>query len=225
MKEKAKRKEFGKEKVYCFLFFMLLTVLVSACKSDGEKVSLDKLLAGETVRDGYNNALQNDTSQKDTLQKEEQKDKEQTGNSVLPTVWVHVCGEVEVPGIYELPVGSRVYDGLVLAGGFTEAADTTYYNLAETLCDGMKIEIPAWEQSGKPGGDQGDTEEKEKLININTATLEELQTLPGIGASRAADIITYREKQGKFKDTAEIMKVSGIKESVYEKIKDKITAK
>lgn len=210
MQEKTKEKEFGKEKVYSFLFFMLLTVLVSACKAEGEEVSLEKLLAAEESSSDYGDKLQ------------EEKENVQHGNSVLQTVWVHVCGEVEVPGIYELPVGSRVYDCLVLAGGFTTAADTTYYNLAESLSDGMKIEIPPREQSGKPAGVPEDTEEKEKLVNINTATSQELQTLPGIGASRAADIIAYREKQGKFENTADIMKVSGIKESVYEKIKDKI---
>lgn len=218
MKEKIKTKEFGKEKVYCFLFFILLTILVSGCDDEEEKVSLEELLAGQEFMDDHNDILQNDA-----LQETEQKEQPETG--VLPTVWVHVCGEVEVPGIYELPAGSRVYDCLVLAGGFTAAADTTYYNLAETISDGMKIEIPSREQSGKPGEVQGDTVEKEKFVNINTATTQELQTLPGIGASRAADIIAYREKQGKFKDTAEIMKVSGIKESVYEKIKDKITVK
>ncbi len=199
---KGIKKSIQKTSYVCFLFVLfVLTALVSGCKGSANEVSLEEILSSER--------------EKSTEEKSELKE-------VLPeTVWVHICGEVEVPGIYELDPGSRVYDVLVLAGGFTADADTTHYNLAQVISDGMKLQIPGRDKETK---DIKPEEEPENfLININTATMEQLQTLPGIGKSRAADIVAYREKKGGFQRIEQIMEVSGIKEAVFEKIKNLIT--
>lgn len=170
----------------------------------------------------------------------------------VSSLFVHICGEVAVPGVYELPAGSRVFEAVEAAGGFTERASVCYVNLALELADGWKVEIPALGEepgsgrSGVPGEDTGNgtmaagmagitgndagitgrmesTEEKNSgLVDINTASKQELCTLPGVGESRAESIISYREKNGGFGRIEDIMKVEGIKEGMFSKMKDKI---
>ena len=163
----------------------------------------------------------------------------------MPLVYIHVCGLVCTPGVYGLPAGSRVYEAIEAAGGFSEAAVPDYLNLAQVLEDGMKIQVPDREQAeewkargltqsgisagGVSGGVQtsgrtgtGDGGSKAR-VNLNTASREELMTLRGIGESRAEDIIHYREEFGGFKSIEDIMNVSGIKDAAFEKIKDSIT--
>lgn len=131
---------------------------------------------------------------------------------------VYVCGAVCEPGVVSLPKGARAVDAIALAGGMTEQADEAYINLAQILQDGEKLYVPTreevllWEEQQRQAS----------LVNINTAQVEELCTLPGIGESKAADIIAYREKQGAFTCKEDIMKVSGIKNSLYEKIEELI---
>lgn len=149
-------------------------------------------------------------------------------------LFVHICGEVVQPGVYELPVGSRIYEAVEAAGGFTADAAENYVNLAQILEDGCKIEIPSEEalqeqQASKADGMIGmipgtgvQETQKEELIDINTATKSELCSLPGIGDSRAEGIIAYREKNGGFTRIEDIMKVEGIKEGMFSKMKDKI---
>lgn len=136
------------------------------------------------------------------------------------TAFVHICGEVVSPGVYEVEAGSRICDVLLLAGGFSEEAEQGSVNLAAVVEDGMQIVIPSKAEAA---------EEKERLklqregmVNINKASVEQLCSLPGIGESRAAAIVAYREKQGGFQTKEEIMQVTGIKEGMYEKIKDSI---
>lgn len=135
-------------------------------------------------------------------------------------ICVHVCGQVCRPGIVMLPWGSRAWEAVEAAGGLTEEAQEEAVNLAALVQDGEKLYIPAMgesvpetEEEGSGGG----------LVNLNTADAQRLQSLPGIGESRAADIISYRERNGGFKSVEEIMQVPGIKESTYEKIRDKIS--
>ncbi|MGN0423942.1 MAG: helix-hairpin-helix domain-containing protein [Acetatifactor sp.] len=137
------------------------------------------------------------------------------------TIVVFVCGAVRFPGLVTLPVGSRVGDALELAGGFAENADPCWVNLAQTVGDGEKIYFPTIEEGVSLSGD-GEQREK-SLVNLNTAGKQELCTLPGIGESRAADIIDYREEKGKFQNIRDVMKVPGIKQTLYDQIKDKIT--
>ena len=123
-------------------------------------------------------------------------------------IYVYVCGAVRDPGVVEVPEGSRAEEALRLVGGMTAEADPFYVNLAETVTDGQKLYFPTLEEG---------------LVNINTAPAEELCALPGIGASRAADIVRYREQNGAFQTKEDIMKVPGIKQNAYDKLCDKIT--
>ena len=129
-------------------------------------------------------------------------------------IMVHVCGAVNEPGVVALEQGSRAVDAIASAGGMTAQADAAYINLAAVVQDGEQLYVPTYEETFLWEA----AEAKANLININTATLEQLCTLPGIGESKAADIIAYREKYGAFGDKADIMEVSGIKESLYTKI-------
>ena len=134
---------------------------------------------------------------------------------------VYVCGAVRHAGVYELPAGSRVYDAICAAGGLTEDADATGVNQAEYLKDSQQITAPYLRETVEGGSTaEGDTGGR---ININTAGPEELMKLRGIGASRAADIIAYREAHGPFESIEDIMLVSGIKTAAFEKIRDEIT--
>ncbi len=133
---------------------------------------------------------------------------------------VDVAGAVPRPGVYELPGGSRVKDAVQAAGGFLAEADKSTINLAAPLEDGQKLEIPflaGAEPLGVPP-----TFEPAELININTATLEELASLPGIGPTLAQRIIDYRETYGDFYFIEDIMNVSGIGPATFENIQDLI---
>lgn len=154
-------------------------------------------------------------------------------NAGSDTVLVHICGEVQTPGVYELACDSRICDVLLLAGGFTADADTEAVNMAAGIEDGMQIVIPTetdrtQEMTGNSFYRMGETaagKTESQLVNINTADKETLMSLPGIGAGKAEAVIAYREAGGIFKDIKDIMLVDGIKEGVYAKIKDKICVK
>lgn len=158
-------------------------------------------------------------------------------------LFVHVCGEVISPGVYEFQSGSRIYQAVTKAGGYTAAAADDFLNMAQVLEDGMKIRIPDKETAKKllaqedqagvikdfagaivsgntSGAAATDTSGK---ININTASKEQLMTLSGVGEAKAADIIAYREQNGPFTNIEDIMKVSGIKEAGFQKIRENIT--
>ena len=137
-------------------------------------------------------------------------------------IYVHICGAVINPGVYQVPAGTRVYQALELAGGSSDDAYLSGINLADKLADGQKVYIPSEGENaeGILSIDSGDVQSV--MININTASEAELMTLPGIGQSRAKDIINYRVKNGFFESIDDIMKVSGIKEAAFEKIKDLI---
>lgn len=135
--------------------------------------------------------------------------------------FVHICGEVEHPGVYELPEGSRIFEAVEAAGGFTEQAAESSMNLAEKITDGMQIVILSRDEMRIQ--ESAAKEAAAGLININTASKEQLMTLPGIGDARANDIIRYREESGGFQTIEDIKKVSGIKDAAFQKIKDSIT--
>lgn len=142
---------------------------------------------------------------------------------------IHVAGAVKKPGIVKLKIGSRVEDAIDAAGGLLNDSDITNINLAHILEDGIKIKIPSKNDEknekyiidGLSDDFSGETE-KNKLININTATKNELENLRGIGPSLAIKIVEYRNKNGKFKKIEDIKNVSGIGSNKYEKIKDYI---
>lgn len=138
---------------------------------------------------------------------------------------VYVCGEVKNPGVYEFSSGSRIYQAIEAAGGMTEKADRTSINQAELLEDGEQIYVPSGEEALRQPENDNAAAETNGKINLNTATKEELQTLPGIGEAKALSILAYREANGRFKSPEEIMKIEGIKNGVFNKIKDKIVVR
>ena len=143
-------------------------------------------------------------------------------------IYVYICGAVAEPGVYQIEEGSRLFELIDLSGGMLESADTTSQNLARVLQDGEKIQILTEEEvneQSKRGAtiSTGDIGQQHGLVNINTATVQELTSLTGIGESRALAIIAYREENGLFKSIDGIKKVAGIKEGLFEKIKNKIT--
>ncbi len=142
-------------------------------------------------------------------------------------IYVHVCGSVRLPGVYELSQDSRMIDAVTAAGGFLEEASKDSINLALPIADGMQIYVPSMEEAqAMPGGTAAfDAGKEDDRININTASVAELCTLPGIGESRAQSIIAYREENGSFLEESQIMNVPGIKDAAYAKIKDKIRVK
>lgn len=135
---------------------------------------------------------------------------------------VFVSGAVNNPDVYTLKKGSIIKDAVDLAGGFSEEACRDYVNLAKKLEDGEHIMIPTMEQmSGLSVQNILEESQKSTLVNINTATKEELMSLPGIGERKAEAIIKYRNSKS-FSNIEDIMNISGIKESAFNKIKDKI---
>lgn len=146
------------------------------------------------------------------------------------TIFVHVCGKVNNPAVYEFENGARVVEAIEKAGGFMENAATDYLNLAKVLTDGEKIYVPDKEEAlglnpvniDTAQGNVADAKDTNTKVNINTASKEELLSLKGIGDSRAEDIINYRTENGKFAAIEDIMKVPGIKQGAFNKIKDNI---
>ena len=168
---------------------------------------------------------------------------EESPNAGAGRIFVHVCGAVKKEGVYELSPDARVVDAIRAAGGCTKKAASFGINQAEALKDGVQVYVPTKAElkkethgadrvlasigvegvrtglssQGLNSGEGGDA-----LININLATKEELMKLNGVGEAKAELIITYRQAKGGFKDIKDIMKIKGIKQKFFDKIKDKI---
>ncbi|MCR5322128.1 MAG: helix-hairpin-helix domain-containing protein [Lachnospiraceae bacterium] len=139
-------------------------------------------------------------------------------------VTVHIAGAVVHPGVYEIDGGSRLFDAVTIAGGFCEGAAEGYCNLAAVLEDGRQYTIPYEEELAEGTGEMPAAEADGK-VDINRAGVSELTALSGIGESRAKAIIAYREEHGEFRNTEDIMKVSGIGEGLFTNIRDEITVR
>ena len=154
----------------------------------------------------------------------EKEEKEEPVEQDLITV--DVKGAVKSPGIYDLPVGSRVNDAVQKAGGLTEQADSKSLNLAQKVSDEALVYVPTKGEavtSQQTASGTASSTSKEKKINLNKASLEELKQVKGLGGKRAQDIIDHRESNGKFKSVDELKKVSGIGAKTIEKLKDYVT--
>lgn len=141
-------------------------------------------------------------------------------------ITVDVKGAVKSPGIYDLPVGSRVNDAVQKAGGLTEQADSKSLNLAQKVSDEALVYVPTKGEesaSQQAGSGAPSSTSKDKKVNLNKASLEELKQVKGLGGKRAQDIIDHREANGKFKSVDELKKVSGIGGKTIEKLKDYVT--
>lgn len=156
---------------------------------------------------------------------------------VTPTkneeIVVDIKGAVANPGVYHVTEGQIVNDVINLAGGLQAEADTSNLNLSKKVTDEMVITVYTKEevkdQEKQDAIVESDKQEEEKtdetsgLVNLNTATLEELETLPGIGESKAKSIIEYRKNCGKFTKKEDLLNIKGIGDSVFAKLKDYIT--
>jgi competence protein ComEA len=172
-------------------------------------------------------------------QQENEEDSVETGTEDISAneegLYIYICGEVTNPGVYILGAHSRLCDAVEAAGGMTESASRTYWNLAMELSDGQMIYVPTMEEAaerdfsplsadgtavsdGEPGGIDGDGK-----VNINRATKEQLMTIPGIGEAKADSIIAYRETNGDYAAIEDIMNVSGIKDGLFQSMKEYIT--
>lgn len=202
---------------------MLLTLVLlcfTGCR-EGTDDSLEALSLEESRTEEKRTGEAQD--QVETNRPEEAKEQE------TESVFVYMCGAVRMPGVYELDSGARVYEAIALAGGMREDAAEAYVNQAQMISDGEQIYIPTEEEVRQ--GNAAAFPERDKSVggtdngkvNINTASEEELTTLTGIGDTRAKSIVEYRETNGGFQTIEDLMKVDGIKEGVFEKIKDSIT--
>lgn len=162
-----------------------------------------------------------------------------------PGIAVYVCGAVQEPDVYYLPAGARIYDALDAAGGFSADADTQWLNQARLVSDGEMLLVYTLDETAKmmeegakrgsaSGGNSsaadsgngfpaGESIAASSVVNLNTGSKEQLMTLPGIGESKADAIIRYRSENGSFASVEDVMNISGIKDSTFEKIKDRIT--
>lgn len=233
------------QKMLCLAGALVTVCALCGCTRKEELL----LLADTTAQEAVAREQTEASAEEGPLQEET------AGSGIL---YVHVCGAVEAPGVYELPAGSRVYEAVQAAGGFSAGAERDYVNQAQILTDGVKLVIPTVEEAAMARGAVADgkepdlnaAEEKSETavqigivgsvdaanqsaakngkqtggrININTATKQELCAIPGVGETRAAAIVSYRESHGGFTKPEDIMKVNGIKEGMYEKIKDSIS--
>ena len=139
-------------------------------------------------------------------------------------IFVDIKGEVKNPGVYQMKVGDRVKDALDAAGGLTEEADSQKVNLAKRLEDQMVIVVPKVGEEAEeiPAGETRNEATKEGKVNINTATVEELKTLKGVGEKKAEAIIEYRKKNGSFQTKEDLMKVRGIGKKLFESFQERI---
>ena len=200
----------------------------SASKSDVEKNNSE---TKDNTEAGNNHMVRKEEEKQDS-------DIEEGENEDFKNqVFVYVCGAVANPGVYEVEAGSRVFQAVELAGGLLEDASPEHVNQAMAVTDGQQIYIPSrseiqdkedsmYKDDSLLGMNQGVNESGSSgKVNINTADKTELMTIPGVGESRAQDIISYRQEHGGFSSIEEIMNVPGIKEATFEKIKDGIKVK
>ena len=139
-------------------------------------------------------------------------------------IFVDIKGAVKNPGVYQMKAGDRVKDALDAAGGLTDEADSQKVNLAKRLEDQMVIVVPKFGEEAEeiPAGATSKEATKEGNVNINTATVEELKTLKGVGEKKAEAIIEYRKKNGSFKTKEDLMKVRGIGKKLFESFQERI---
>lgn len=192
-----KRYKMNKVKVINLFLIGALLFLQTACGRD-EVITLEKVSKEETLISEEAGAV----SAIDT-----------PSDSTESFIYVYICGCVVYPGVYEMFPGSRIYEVIESAGGFTTEADIYYVNRAEEVKDGQQIYIPSTLETDRLAA------EDDGLIDINRADAEALCEIPGIGETRAVAIVKYREENGDFQSIEDIMKVSGIKQGTFDKMK------
>ena len=197
------------KKMKAVWFSVLAAALVTAgCAGKGEE-SLEELSV----------SAESETEEEGAAPQEEQEPAE--------TVYVYVCGAVNAPGVYELNEDARVFEAITLAGGMTAEAAPEAVSQARTVADGEQIYVPTVREVQMQGAGVEDivtgNADVNGKVNINTAGKEELMTLTGIGEAKAQSILDYREEHGRFGSIEDLMLIEGIKEGVFNKIKEDIT--
>ncbi len=197
------------KKMKAVWLLILAAALVSAGCSDKGEESLEELSV----------SAESETEEEGAVPQEEQEPAE--------TVYVYVCGAVNAPGVYELKKDARVFEAITLAGGMTAEAAPEAVSQARTVADGEQIYVPTVREVQMQGSGVEDivtgNADVSGKVNINTAGKEELMTLTGIGEAKAQSILDYREEHGKFGSIEDLMLIEGIKEGVFNKIKEDIT--
>lgn len=209
-------------------FFLVFSLCLCSCKKQGTEIILD-----DVGQENQENQPKEEVQEESKGEPEGEAEKEILEEPAC--IWVDVSGAVARPGVYELPENARVFEAIEAAGGFLEQADAQWMNQAATLTDGEKIQVYTKEEteafkaqgmtSEEASARQESAAPKEETkgkVNLNTATLEGLQEIPGIGEVRAQAILEYRQQAGGFKSVEEIQEVPGIKGKTYEKIADYI---
>ena len=229
-----------RKRIFFGISLLVLLCVLTGCGSK-ESISL-KEIPGETQAAQEEIRETEEAKEEDSAEKVPDTEVGEEGGaiSVPKPLSVYVCGAVNTPGVYELPAGSRLYQAIDAAGGMREDADKNYLNLAMELTDGQKLQVFTQEEvqtgavntemSGNMSGNasensnsgSSDASGGSGLVNINTADETLLMTLPGIGEAKAKSIIAYRQENGAFAKIEDIMNITGIKQAVYEKIKDAI---
>lgn len=189
-------KKFNSKKSYLYLA-VIVAIIITAIFLASDLTAADIESIGHEVNEKQNNS--------------------EASLEIESTVFVDICGEVNKPGVYEVQAGSRIFEVIEKAGGLTKKACIDSINRAEKVTDGQKLIIPSKNKSI-----QVSSSSQSDLININTASSEELQKLNGVGPATAEKIISYRESVGNFNNIQDLTKVSGIGEKTFEKLKDKI---
>ena len=138
---------------------------------------------------------------------------------VAQKIYVHVTGEVQHPGVYMLPIGSRLFEAVALAGGFRKKADQSSVNLARVLTDGEQLAVLATGQNRAADSGSAGT----SGVNLNRATAEQLESLPGVGPKLAGRIIDWRTANGGFAHVADLLEVGGIGDKLYAAIKPMVS--
>lgn len=202
---------------------IILLSVIFLCGCGGSKTVYEISEASEAISDEPGISDESSVSDESSSGKSEDDSDEVSREDDIPSViYVYICGAVKNPGVYQLSEGSRLFQAVDAAGGLLENADERSVNQAQILADGQEIivyekgeEVPANDTASSEPSGSG-------KININTAGKEDLMELPGIGESRADEIINYRNEHGGFESIEDIMNISGIKEKMFEKIKDYI---
>ena len=192
-----------KKNILLLIMGMAIYLVFMGCGSESKKISLDDSKTTKSVSETNSDG----------------------------DIFVHVVGEVNSPGIVKVPNGTRLYNVIEKAGGMTKNAQTDYLNLADTVKDGQQIKVISkkeYKKLKKKSQKESQNEsqsgsDKSGLININTATAEDLQTLSGIGEVRAKAIVEYRTQNGNFSKIEDIKNVSGIGDATFSNIKSMIT--
>lgn len=202
--------------LFSFIFIM---ILMTGCarsqsqlmvKEKETKTRLEFVDSGEEGRNSLNDPDFEGQEQAETKQ------------AIDPTtIYVYVCGYVEKPGVYALSEDARICDALEMAGGVKVDGRGEALDQAQTICDGQTIYVPGMDEEKTQQAEHADNE-NDGMVNINTATIAELMTLPGIGETKANVIYSYRMENGNFSNIEELMQIPGIKEGVYNKIKNQI---